>query len=605
VPLRPVLVCLYLAVLTAQAGLAQTRSSDYGAWYLEQYGPARPQDDADRVLLEESRSVFARTAAAADKKLGRLPRLLAVERPGIMSEALPDGTVVISLPLLRFCFDGVALDQGRARLAFVLGHELAHLAHHDSWRAEAFRELATAEPRLAQEARRWLADSLAESPSQLHAKELHADESGFIFMTMAGFDPRLVLGEREDFLLRWLKIQHGAPSKTASHPSFEQRSKALRSNLARVVGGVPFFRFGARLAQLGRYDDALRLLQQALATFPGREVENNLGLAYGQRGLARLAECGNGDGLRFKLPLAIDPHTLAARIHVRGQWSSCPQAAAAEEDFAASDRVLTSAIQRDPTYAPARLNLAALLALRREAVKALAVLPDAGRPEEAVLASDPRVEVLRAVILYDVGRILGNDTADGSLDALERVCGTPGTSDPALCAMVAFDRARILQERGRGEAALRAWKDFLGREPNGPFAVAAATALQPPEGDAADAAPRPTTSPAPAPRPLLDRVSDDAARRLRTAVRKPFTLGDVRGAFLAGDGVDALELRGVVEIVEESLPPGTLRSALGERHGAATWSVALWPHAEVVGFEGVAYDIDAGVALRRFFFQPR
>jgi tetratricopeptide (TPR) repeat protein len=608
VRLKQLLAGLTAAAL-ASAATAQDRSSDYGAWFLRTFGPAQPRDAFDRTLLDESNRVFAMVAAVADKKEGRHPRLLVVDRTdGYLAQALPDGTILVNLPLLRFCYGSAEADRGRgrARLAFVLGHEMAHLAYDDSWHAEAFGALRRyGDARLVEETRRW-----ADEPAEVRqSKEFHADQAGFVFVTMAGFDPSAVLGEEADFLKEWAaQVQSDTLPADGPHPPFDQRSRVLQTRLEDMAREVPFFRFGVRLVQLGRFDDAVPLLQHVRATFPSREVENNLGLALYQRALARLAECGSREGLRFKLPLALDPETLAARIHLRGaDQSECAQAESARQDLDAAEHAIQSSVDRGPAYAAARVNLAAVLLMDDRPLKALSLLREGDLGESA--PKDERLALVDAIAVYLAGPKQRLDTADGALQALEEIesrCQNHRSpcrgKDAALGSAATFNRARILQERGRTESARRAWEAFLEVEPRGSFADEARIALLKAGVEVVIAEPSLRTGARP---PLLDRLAPDARRRIQAAPRRPFTLGDIRGAFVDAPGVQALELRGVVELVEEKLASPRAVALLESELGPPSAVSQLESGRETLVYRDAAYDLEADEVVHRVLFQPR
>lgn len=87
--------------------------------------------------------MFERVRAVADKNSKRLPRLVVVSsRADPWAIALPSGHVVLSKEAVAICHAQASLAESEARLAFVLGHELAHLAHDDFWHQEVYGFLA-------------------------------------------------------------------------------------------------------------------------------------------------------------------------------------------------------------------------------------------------------------------------------------------------------------------------------------------------------------------------------------------------------------------------------------------------------------------------------
>src|SRR5262249_60218374 len=119
------------------------------------------------------------------------------------------------------------------------------------------------------------------------------------------------LGARGSFIPEWVGKLSSAGYVVAQVPP-DQRVALLRSHLASVAEELDVFHFGVRLLQLGRYADALVLLERFRARFAGREVLNNVGLAHLQIALGFLSACDRAQYLRFKLPLVVDPETRAS-----------------------------------------------------------------------------------------------------------------------------------------------------------------------------------------------------------------------------------------------------------------------------------------------------
>lgn len=573
----------------ASVASAQGRLADSGDWYLKNYGEAQPADAFDVALRVEADVVFARLAAVADRRRNRPPHLLVVGSTRVDARALPDGAIVINLPLLRFCFGQAESDRavGRARLAFVLGHELAHLANDDVGDTGSF-------------------DSSPPSARFDLAREMRSDDGAIRYLLMAGHDPASVVGPGDrNFLVDWAGAHH-AGSSPQQQRDLRKRSERLEPTLKKIAASLPSFRFGVRLVQLGRPDDGLPLLQQALNDFPGREVESNLGLAYYQRALARLGECGSRDGLRFLLPVALDPQTLAVRAQLRGApGDECPDLAVARADLREARGQLESALGHDGEYLPARVNLVSVLLQQGDAREAFA---KAKEPQEAE-PQDPRLVLQNALALAGLGRNLMTDAADGALDTLEALenrcggdggCGAPGQ---AVAAAAAFDRARLLQERGRASASVLAWRRFLALQPRGPWADEARTTLQqmgePAGGEPDKVAPPPLPQKA-----LAERLSPEARERLRLAAPAVPVRGS-RATFRSAPSLEALALRGTIEVIEETLDPSLEWSVLAAQLDPP-WRVdALVGGGSTWIFRDVAYDIEGDRAVRRVLFHPR
>jgi len=585
-----------IAALLAAAAAGQDRPTDYADWYLRHYGAAAAAGAEEAALVARAERVFARVRAVADRKAGRGPRLLVIDRrAGLGAQALPDGTIVLDPGLLRFCFGPTARPAaiGDARLAFVLGHEMAHLAYDDAWHARAFAAVTQAgDADLAAATAGWL----EEPPAERQAKEVRADHAGFRFLLMAGYSADAILGGKDDFLAAWAGLADGDGAEYGpQHPSFPQRAKALRVEVARVAADLPFSRFGVRLLALGRVDDAIPLLERFRNTYPGREANTNLGLAHYERAMVRLADCGSEDGLRFRLTTLIDPTSLAARIHLRGDGDSiCLEQA--RQGLHAARELLAEAHAQDPADLAARLDLAAvLIALRRGNEAYLATGLDRSSASGAAAApADPRLLLAAAVALHVAREEVPFDTSTQAVEMLALAGRNPNT-DAETSAAIAFNLARIEEERGRNSAAAAAWRAFLERESVGAWAEEARRYL----GEAAPLAARVKSA---ARTPLAKRLPPSLAKALDRGRRIQHTLGATRIVFVLSEGVAALELDGVLELVEESLVPADGREALLARLGRPRATLITAPGRETRVYSDVAYDTEGGRAVAKVWF---
>jgi tetratricopeptide (TPR) repeat protein len=414
-----------------------------------------------------------------------------------------------------------------------------------------------------------------------------------------------VLGPGGDFLTEWAsRIDGGNGATDARHPAFRERSRVLRAQLTAIEQDLPFYRFGLRLSSLGRYDDAIRLLERFHSQFPSRETGANLGLAYYGRALGRLRDCGLRDGLRFRLATLVDPETLATRVRLRGDGSArC--VASARDDLALAEQRLRDASEADPRHLPARLNLAVVLLAAGKGLEAYRVAAGTSDPPAGVHASlpDVRLATVAAVALHMAGRELPLDTTDAALEALREIDGRLGPRDLEQRAAIAFNRGRINQERGRNAAAREAWEALLALEPQGVWADEARLALLAagvnplvPDPGTVASLPRAT---------LASRFSVSLQQRLARAKRRPFTLGDLKGCFVSGEDVAAMEIGGVLEIVEEGLRPPVDMAAVEREIGRPRIVVDALGGQQTRVYRDVAYDVVPAGGIIRVLFEPR
>jgi tetratricopeptide (TPR) repeat protein len=406
-------------------------------------------------------------------------------------------------------------------------------------------------------------------------------------MTIAGFDPAAVLQGDRHFFQEWADQATGRVAyDDGSHPSADDRAVFLESQLAPVVGELDFFHFDVRLYQLGRYHDAILLLNRFLQRFPGREVYGDLGLCHYQLAMRALARLDPNVLYRFQLPVVLDPVTLAERLRLRG--GSVPLPAdhpSVVQHLEPAIQQLEQALRLDPAYTVGRANLCAALIARGQYARALSMADEA--PPDA--PPDPALRECKAIALYLYGRDSGIDTGDNTVALLREL--EQAFPDRAS---VRYNLGTILAECGRAAAARESWEAFLAREGNGEYADwvrqrLAGGSTVPPAAPA-----RPATAPAgPAPVLPLGKPSLRTAEALKGMAKTPFELGEFSGAVYRGDGVRALELDFVLEVVEQDLAAPLAPARARELYGPPERTVPT-PTGSILVYWGFALESDGG-----------
>jgi len=435
-------VCVVAVLLTTPQTFAgeQFHSDPHVGldYYLDTHGRVEPS------RLPRVYSVFESVLRCADRSSVTSPRLvIADDRTQAAAFVLADGTIVLSRRALDVIASGAEPPIADARLAFVLGHELAHLANSDFWERPE-----PAQNRIA--------------PAERQKKELKADDLGFLYAALAGYRVDALLqpaAATPDFLTFWID-QIGAQDDPG-YPSAEARIELLRVRLQERAQAVQSFQFGARLLQFGRYRDALDLLEEAQSRFPSREVFNNLGYVHLRLAVTRLPP---EFAYHYWLPALADLHTPLARLTLRAPAVAQPRSEwrippAAREDLIEAVRYFEMANAKDPRYVPSQLNLAAaLLLLGMDAmVFETGAMPAnpllraelAVANASALVANDPSLRVLGQVIEFEQRR--AGKAADAAVGP------PPETNDPAL----AYDLARITMQSDPA-LARKYWRRALG-----------------------------------------------------------------------------------------------------------------------------------------------
>lgn len=441
--------------LTAAPDTQQTPTlGEHVQYFLSLYSPVDPKDPA----MARAYAIFERVRATADHNTKfPVPLLRIVDSPGDpWAIALPDGHIVLSKGAVDIAYRQATLEEGDARLAFVLGHELAHLAKNDFWHQQVYRALM-GDPG-ADSLRKLLeqgADVTGADPQQrleeAQIKEWEADDWGFVYAATAGYRVETLLGAPEtgqpDFFKHWMAQTQTRVDPT--HPVPDDRAKILRTRLQQIQDKLDFFHYGVRLAYFGAHADALYFYREFLKSFPSREVLGNLGLSHLQ--LARAA-MGQERAERFCFPTLLDAETRADSLTTRSGPPDDGLLEAAREHLKQAVVSLKQAAEMDPDYLPARLNLAVAYLYLDEIYQARAVIEEARK----LAPQREDVNLIRAIVLYRGG--LSTDMWPIALQGLEKLTARP---DASVCSQ--YNLARILDDRDRAGQARATWSALAAR----------------------------------------------------------------------------------------------------------------------------------------------
>jgi hypothetical protein len=440
-----ILACLTLS-LGASGGFAQPHSlKSEVAFYLDTYGEVTPEQD---VEVATAHRVFAALRSVADMSNRRLPKLVVVRsHADPWAIALPSGHIVLSREAISICHREASAGMAEARLAFVLGHELAHLAHDDFWHQEVYAFLSQHDGTQA------LARFL-QSQESSQDQELKADDKGFMYASIAGYAMETLLksgASDSDFFNFWL-AQTSARVQSA-HLAADIRAERHRQHLLQVQEQLALFHFGVRLAHFDYCDDAVYFFREFLKVYPGREVLNNLG--YCQLQMAR-QEMDPGHAYFYWMPLLLDADVRAAPAASRSAELSLKtlrQAGLGSAEAYLRDAVtyLKQAVQADPLYLPAHLQLAIAYLYLGQPQQARAALEEPGQqfPEDAQL------QMLDALALYEQSDS-GLDLWPAALAKLEKLAASQNVAPEVL-----FNLARLTSVRPRPVAAQGLWNRLL------------------------------------------------------------------------------------------------------------------------------------------------
>lgn len=409
---------------------AQDQSNHTIGFYIENFGGR-----IDPETLPHVYDVFAKVRAVAGVNHLDQPQLVVIkDLPGPPAIVLPAGHLILARNALDIIYEGVPEWEGHARLAFIFGHELAHLASDDFWSAEVQHLIQS--KALSGEVDRALLERVEQDPTDLMERELKADDKGFLYAAMAGFSVEALLNHDNDFLSYWVTRTHTQSSRT--HPDAIQRTKLLRVRLQQKKEALEFFYTGVRLAHFGRYQDAVYFFREFRSVFPGREVFNNLGFCYLQMALQKMSP---ERAYQYWLPGTLDDETIISRYPTLPIFRDRNQMKIVGELLQQAVRYLKTATEKDPTYSIAHINLAVAYFYLDEIYKARAAIEEARR----LKPEDPEIESLRALILFEEGQPM--DTWSYAEDIFSQLAENHSTNPLPLS--VYYNWARLLEARGR------------------------------------------------------------------------------------------------------------------------------------------------------------
>ncbi len=605
--------------------------SDRSYW-VERYNALSPEDHS---LVPKTIAVFNRVLAAADKRESRYPTLIILKNDTeLFALSLMDGTILLTQKAMTFCFDSVDERIGAARMAFVLGHEMAHLAKNDFWDVEAYHRVARygLDKVICNEIQVSLkqGSDLSNSPSGqevLRKKEYQADAYGLLYAAMAGYDPLVLMeppGENvnrqgkkgmekgnQTFFHQWRRIS--APGKQFKEEKGfysadpDKRAAFVEVQIREVADHVVLFQLGVRLFQLGRYKDALEFLTAFRKKFPCREVLSDIGLIHFQLALEALARYDHEAAYRFKLSTVLDSVTRAESFYkgtVRGSEEQPMQIY--RHALHESIRHFQAAADKDPFYAPAHVNLSSAYIMDGQYSAAVSEADKALKLKK----SDPKALNNRAVALYLMGPSIQVEMFDVALKIFETLIeSNPGGSN-AL-----YNRAVLLSERQRNAAAKAGWQRFLSVEGEGRFADLARQRLGI-DGQAGSSAESGAlvkvanlkasgegikeclmASPI-----KLGDMDGKTIAQLKGYKRRMIDIGSIFGEYYTRNGVRVLAIEGVVEMVEcpvdDRFHLTEIIEAIGKARQVVTGSVST-----IQIHDGFAVECIAGKPENVIFFE--
>ena len=454
---------IFLSIFFLSINNAWSESErDHADYWINVYsGAITKHDDPLAVIAYD---VFNTVKHAADKCSKRLPKLIILKNGGgPWAMAIKDGSVLISHEAVQECFNGVDQLIAKSRLAFIFGHEIAHLFADEYWEENAFQSVRDIDHPAKKKSLVSLfkpdrKDINKKNLTLIKKREIKADSFGLLYAHIAGFDPMAILDANgEIFFSQWVT----GPDNT--HPSPELRASFLTKELQQLSKKIDLFHLGIRLYQLGKYDDALSFMMAFQEHFPSREVFNVLGLIHYQKAAASLLVDKPEKILRFKLSTLLDSETrLKTFDTVRSAQSKF------NDNIQKAIFYFKAAINKDPLYLPSLVNLSSAYIINYEYYDALAVL------DKALIISNDDPDVLnnQAIALYLQSPLLKVDLFQQAFNKLNHIIQKEPHFPNAL-----YNIGRLMLERHRDISAKEFFALYLKVNPFGLYSKKACKLL--------------------------------------------------------------------------------------------------------------------------------
>lgn len=426
----------------------ESSPEDYIGYWIDEYG--KLTDPAYSLKIKRIRSIFKKM-----RKIILMSHLSILNHAKSPSLCIRSGHIIITKKAIDICYNTPDMLSGDSRMAFVIGHEMAHLKNGDFWYANNDLPPPKKHPQKKGQSLPQL--SLQEPLEIRQKKELRADRFGIVYMSFCDFNPSVIVDSNgSNFFQDWLDISGRLlHNENDSHPSPYKRAQDLLAEIKTVINHLDYFNIGLRLYQLGRYDDALEFFEFFSSEYPCKAVINNIGLIHYQKAMKKLMECDPQKAKRFKLSTAIDFETTAMLFsnNDRDRYRE----GCADDLFDDAIDYFENAYLHDKSYLHALINYSSALIMSGKYEKARGIIKD------DILIHDkqnPAAINNLAVALYLLGK--DEDTAfeadmfkQASQKLIRVIQQYPDFS------LAYYNLERLQNIRKRNAAANESWDNYL------------------------------------------------------------------------------------------------------------------------------------------------
>lgn len=448
-----ILILIFILTLSGIFPL-HGNNEEHSGWYIEKLGNYKQGKGKNDPRVKRVDDVFQRLKKVADIGESAPTRLFFIaDARAAYALTLPDGGIIINSITLDICYgrevpgkrdNRKKSNAGDQRIAFILGHELAHLANRDFG---SYKTLLALQEEGDKKTQKELYKFFETSPTYEKGKELAADSKGAMLAAMAGYKIAPLLGGKNSFLRQWVKRVGENPS----YPEVEKRVKSVQIQLQAVKEKVRLFKAGILFLQMGKYADGAAAFREFSSFYPAREVFNNIGVCYLNSALDRLFREFGEEYFRFRLSTAIDYSTAPDDFKFRGEGDYLKDKYISK-NLNRAEEYFQLAVRRDPNNRACRYNLSALLILKREYAAALAQCNDILKEDEY----DVKALNNKIIALYYLGKEEGLHSSKKALTLLQKAHLLEEKNFEVL-----YNLAALSHESKHSDEVKSLWKKYL------------------------------------------------------------------------------------------------------------------------------------------------
>lgn len=290
-------------------------------------------------------------------------------------------------------------EDGADALAMILGHELAHFYKDHKWGFDFGS--AYADTDAGQNIKK-----NTKSYQRILEREAQADDYGGFYCFIAGFNSYKIAPD----VLNSIYTYYNLNQNLKGYPSLEERQGIAERALDNLRQILPLFNLANNLLAIKKYALAGRLYEKIAQKYRGREIYNNLGVAYT---LAALATYMEDDEENVVYPLQYDADSRLSNLVARGDEGDGGFGITPSIDVSAikrrklflkkAKRAFETAKSLSPDYSIVYTNLACVYDIMNEHDFAIVFAGKAENLSDKNSLNFANARIIKAIANYNLG----------------------------------------------------------------------------------------------------------------------------------------------------------------------------------------------------------